>query len=159
MNSRERLKEANRVIDFQGQPTPLDWLIDEVYRMRRNRETSGLAVEVVDAVCNDKVAGVLSATLIKAFEKRYGPQAVEVVAGTGRVGHTKIYIPEAGASLAIIKDSDLKLYCTGSVDGHPGQFVTPDGEIWFLDWSDITLGGGIENPSRHCVAMGFTGVT
>jgi hypothetical protein len=144
------LNNCNRVIDLGGAALSLDYIINTVlYPLRRNREATGDSVQVIDSMTNRYMSAVIYETMSKYYTARYGVEVTRFAKIGEKITHEgflffnyNVYdIPDAGVQWAVYVDD----YFNDFVDSFNQRvvgwdFKTRANSIWFIDWSDISIG-------------------
>lgn len=144
------LNNCNRVIDLGGAALSLDYIINTVlYPLRRNREAEGDSVQVIDSMTNRYMSAVIYETMSKYYTARYGVEVTRFAKIGEKITHEgflffnyNVYdIPDAGVQWAVYVDD----YFNDFVDAFNQRIVgwdfkTRANSIWFIDWSDISIG-------------------
>lgn len=144
------LNNCNRVIDLGGAALNLDYIINTVlYPLRRNREAEGDSIQVIDSMTNRYMSAVLFETMSKYYTQRYGVEVTRFAKIGEKITHEgflffnyNVYdIPDAGVQWAVYVDD----YFNDFVDAFNQRvigwdFKTRANSIWFIDWSDISIG-------------------
>lgn len=144
------LNNCNRVIDLGGAALSLDYIINTVlYPLRRNREAEGDSVQVIDSMTNRYMSAVIYETMSKYYTARYGVDVTRFAKIGEKITHEgflffnyNVYdIPDAGVQWAVYVDD----YFNDFVDAFNQRIVgwdfkTRANSIWFIDWSDISIG-------------------
>lgn len=144
------LNNCNRVIDLGGAALSLDYIINTVlYPLRRNREAEGDSVQVIDSMTNRYMSAVIFETMSKYYTARYGVEVTRYAKIGEKISHEgflffnyNVYdIPDAGVQWAVFVDD----YFNDFVDAFNQRvigwdFKTRANSIWFIDWSDVSIG-------------------
>lgn len=144
------LNNCNRVIDLGGAALNLDYIINTVlYPLRRNREADGDSIQVIDSMTNRYMSAVLFETMTKYYTARYGVNITRFFEANQKLEHDgflfffyNVYdVPDAGVKWAVFVDD----YFNDFVDAFNQRiigwdFKTRANAIWFIDWSDVSVG-------------------
>lgn len=144
------LNNCNRVIDLGGAALSLDYIINTVlYPLRRNREAEGDSIQVIDSMTNRYMSAVIFETMSKYYTARYGVEVTRYAKIGEKISHEgflffnyNVYdIPDAGVQWAVFVDD----YFNDFVDAFNQRvigwdFKTRANSIWFIDWSDVSIG-------------------
>lgn len=145
-----QLNNCNRVIDLGGAALSLTYIINTVlYPLRRNREADGDQIKVIDSMTNRYMSAVIFETMTKYYTARYGVSITRYFQNDQKIEHEgflffnyNVYdIPDAGVQWAVFVDD----YFNDFVDAFNQQvigwdFKTRANSIWFIDWSDVSIG-------------------
>ena len=143
------LNECNRVRDFTGLPLDLNTIFSDIYYLRRNREASGDRVPVIDSFTDRHTAGYIFESMTKYYTARYGVNTTKYYNANQKITHDNwvmfvydIYdVKEAGVQWAVFQLD----YFNDMVDAFNVVYVgwnfsTRANNLWFIDWSDISIG-------------------
>lgn len=146
-----QLNNCNRVIDMAGMPLSLDYIMQEVlYPLRRQRQGDGDRVEVIDSMTNRHMRAIIFESMTKYYTARYGINITRYFQANQKITHDgflmfnyDIYdIPDAGVQWSVFEDDYFNDFVdqvgTLKIVGHP--FNVRLNSIWFLDWSDLSVG-------------------
>lgn len=144
------LNNCNRVIDLAGGALSLDYIFNQVlYPLRRVREADGDKIDVIDSMTNRYMSNVIFDTMSKYYNARYGITATRYFEANQKLEHEgflyffyNVYdCPDAGVKWAVFVDD----YFNDFVDAFNQRIVgwdfkTRANAIWFIDWSDVSVG-------------------
>ena len=143
---RHLLKEAGQVLDFGGGELDLNAVFDALYSVKRNREIDGQTVTTIGGVTSRKVYDRVVSVLIAYIKSTYGIDNLNQYFEKGEVinhmtsvamKYMKFDLPEWEFEFVIASDNFFtdqeRLQVAAGQPNHAGQ-------IWFLDWSDLTVG-------------------
>lgn len=144
-----QLSNCNRVIDMAGNKLNLDYIFQQLYYLRRNREATGDSVQVIDSMTDRYTAGMIQEIMMKYYKARYELDSVRYFKANEKITHDgfllfnyNIYdVVEAGVQWAVFVDdyfNDMIDAFATSVVGW--DFRTRARNLWFIDWSDIQIG-------------------
>lgn len=144
-----QLSNCNRVVDMAGAKLNLDYIFQQLYYLRRNREAMGDSVNIIDSMTDRYTAGMILEVMSKYYKEKYDVQFTKYFEANQKITHENmvlfnynIYqIQEAGVSWAVFVDdyfNDLIDATAAPVVGW--DFSTRGRNLWFLDWSDINIG-------------------
>lgn len=168
------LNQAGRVIDYAGGQIHFNQLFEQLYELKRHREADGDNIQVIDCLTDRQTANYLYEFFCKYFKKRYGWSTDRFAKLGQRLTYNNLVnfeydlydIPEASLQLAVFRDQyfddqifaykyaatkgPMQTNATGTnllVDQSAGtlDFSNRARNIWFLDWSDISVGIGGSN--------------
>lgn len=169
------LNQAGRVIDYASGQIHFNQLFEQLYELKRHREADGDNIQVIDCLTDRQTANYLFEFFAKYFKKRYGwstdrfAKLGQKLTYNGLVNFEyDLYdIPDAGLQLAVFRDQyfDDQIFAYKYATGGPNQaaaaasgdnltddqsagtldFTNRARAIWFLDWSDISVGIGGSN--------------
>lgn len=145
-----QLKDANRIVDRQGGALDLDFLFQQLYFLKRNREADGDSISVIDVMTDRITANNIFTVMNDYYKSKYGWEVTRNVAINEKVTHDGIMlfnynlydIPEVGVQLAVFHDQyfDDLISATPTSDGTNNDFQSRSRALWLLDWSDIRIG-------------------
>jgi hypothetical protein len=145
-----QLADANRIVDRKGQALDLDYLFQQLYYLKRNREADGDSISVIDVMTDRITANNIFTVMNNYYKAKYGWEVTRNVEINGKVTHdgimlfnyNKYDIPEVGVQLAVFHDQyfDDLISATPSSDGTNSDFKSRSRALWLLDWSDIRVG-------------------
>lgn len=146
-----QLKDANRIVDRQGEALDLDYLFQQLYFLKRNREADGDSISVIDVMTDRITANNIFTVMNNYYKAKYGWETTRNVAINEKITHDGIMlfnynmydIPEVGVQLAVFHDQyfDDLISATPvdtSVAGYDSK--SRSRALWLLDWSDIRVG-------------------
>lgn len=143
------LTDCNRVIDLNGGDLDLDYVFSQLYLLKRHRESDGDRVSVIDSMTDRLTSNKILDAMTKYYKVKYG-FTLERVAKIGeKITHEgyvlfnyNVYdVPEQSVQWAVFHDT----FFDDMIDAFPatvgGQdFKSRARQLWFLDWSDISVG-------------------
>jgi hypothetical protein len=145
-----QLADSNRIVDRQGQALDLDYLFQQLYYLKRNREADGDSISVIDVMTDRITANSIFSKMNQYYRQKYNWEVTRNVEINGKVTHdgimlfnyNKYDIPEVGIQLAVFHDQyfDDLISATPSSDGTNNDFKSRSRALWLLDWSDIRIG-------------------
>ena len=147
-----QLKDANRIVDRQGDDLDLDYLFQQLYFLKRNREADGDSISVIDVMTDRITANNIFTVMNNYYKAKYGWDTVrnadigQTIEHNGIMlfNYNKYDIPEVGIQLAVFHDQyfDDLISATPTSDGSGGNndFQSRSRTLWALDWSDIRVG-------------------
>lgn len=168
------LNQAGRVIDYAGGQIHFNQLFEQLYELKRHREADGDNIQVIDCLTDRQTANYLYEFFCKYFKKRYGWSTDRFAKLGQRLTYNNLVnfeydlydIPEASLQLAVFRDQyfDDQIFAykyaatkgpmqgdvattnlTVDQSGGTLDFSNRARNIWFLDWSDISVGIGGSN--------------
>lgn len=145
-----QLADANRIVDRKGQALDLDYLFQQLYYLKRNREADGDSISVIDVMTDRITANNIFTVMNNYYKTKYSWDVTRNVEIDGKITHdgimlfnyNKYDIPEVGVQLAVFHDQyfDDLISATPSSDGTNNDFKSRSRALWLLDWSDIRVG-------------------
>jgi hypothetical protein len=145
-----QLKDANRIVDRQGDDLDLDYLFQQLYYLKRNREADGDSISVIDVMTDRITANNIFTVMNKYYKDKYSWEVNRNADIGGTIEHNGIMlfnynkydIPEVGIQLAVFHDQyfDDLISATPTTDGTNNDFQSRSRTLWALDWSDIRVG-------------------
>lgn len=146
-----QLRDANRVVDNQGATLDLDYLFQQLYYLKRNREADGDSISVIDVMTDRITANNIFTVMNNYYKAKYGWDTVRNADINQKIEHNGIMlfnynkydIPEIGIQLAVFHDQyfDDLISATPkdtSITGYDSK--SRSRALWLLDWSDIKVG-------------------
>lgn len=144
-----QLSNCNRVVDMAGLKLNLDYIFQQLYYLRRNREADGDSVNIIDSMTDRYTAGLILEVMSKYYQQKYSVEFTKYFQANQQIVHDKIVlfnyniyqVQEAGVSWAVFVDdyfNDLVDAMATPVVGW--DFSTRGRNLWFIDWSDIAIG-------------------
>lgn len=143
---RELLALQGQVLDMQGGELDLKAVLDACYALKRNREIDGQTVETIGGMTSRLVYDRIVAVLISYIKTVYGVDSLTMYMEKGEVvdhmtsvsmRYMKFDLPEWEFAFVIASDNFFtdqeRLMTTAGLSSHAGK-------IWFIDWSDLTVG-------------------
>lgn len=154
------LTDCGRILDNNAAALDLNVIFTELYKIKRYREADGNSVSVVDSMTDRLSAGMIRDVMIRYYKLRYGVEIVryaklgEKITNEGQVlFNYDIYdIPDAGVQWAVFWDPFFDDILAATPDGTgttPAGFKARARGLWFLDWSDISIGLGKTNSATR----------
>jgi hypothetical protein len=145
-----QLNNCNRVIDMAGGALSLDYIINTVlYPLKRNREADGDQIKVIDSMTNRYMSAIIFETMTKYYTAKFGVNITRYFKADEKIEHDgflfwqyNVYdIQDAGVQWAVFVDD----YFNDFVDSFNQKIVgwdfkTRANSIWFIDWSDVSVG-------------------
>lgn len=145
-----QLVNCNRVIDLNGGALSLDYIINSVlYVLRRQRQADGDRIDVIDSMTNRYMSDIIFQTMSKYYAAKYNVEVTRFAKMGEKISHEgflffnyNVYdIPEAGVQWAVFVDD----FFNDEVDAYNQSvvgwdFKTRANSIWFIDWSDVSVG-------------------
>jgi hypothetical protein len=145
-----QLNNCNRVIDMAGGALSLDYIFDEVlYPLKRNREADGDSIKVIDSMTNRYMGAVIFESMTKYYQARYSVEYTRYFSANQKIEHEgfifwqyNVYdCPDSGVQWAVFVDdyfNDIVDAANVRIVGH--DFKVRMNSIWFVDWSDLSVG-------------------
>lgn len=145
-----QLNNCNRVIDLGGAALSLDYIMNQVlYPLRRQRQADGDTIDVIDSMTNRYMSAIIFETMTKYYTAKYGINITRFFTANQKIEHEgflfftyNVYdVQEAGVQWAVFVDD----YFNDFVDSFNQKIVgwdfkTRANAIWFIDWSDVSVG-------------------
>lgn len=150
------INRCNRCVDFGGAALNLDQIFEDCYILKRNRESDGDSVQVIDCMTDRLTANRILEAMSKYYKAKYSVDTTRYYQPNQTLAFDKqvlfnynLYqIPEAGCQLAVFHDPffDDRIAATPSdVLNTPAGFKSSSRMMWFIDWSDFRIGLGATN--------------
>ena len=144
------LNNCNRVIDLGGGKLSLDYIINEVlYPLRRQRQADGDSIQVIDSMTNRYMSAIIFETMTKWYTAKFGVNITRYFTANQKLEHDgflffqyNVYdIQEAGVQWAVFVDDYFNDFVDSFNQAIVGwDFKTRANSIWFIDWSDVSIG-------------------
>jgi hypothetical protein len=144
------LNDCQRVIDLNGNPLDLDFIFGQLYYLKRYRENDGDSIQVIDSLTDRHTANNILDAMTKWYKVKYGVETIryakigEKITNEGQVlFNYNIYdIPEQGVQWAVFHDPffDDHISAFSNTAGGATDFKSRARNLWFIDWSDISIG-------------------
>jgi hypothetical protein len=143
------LKDANRVVDMNGNVLDLDYIFEQLYYLKRYRSAGGDKVNVIDSMTDRITAARILEAMTRFYQVKYNfttQQAIKIGETIKHEGlvlfNYNIYdIPEQGIQWAVFWDTffdDMISAFPSTVSGV--DFKSRARQLWFIDWSDVQVG-------------------
>lgn len=151
------LGENNRILDMNGGALDLEALFEQVYYLKKYREADGDRITVIDGMTDRKVASMIFEVMAKYFKARYNWDTTRFAKLGEKVEFNGVVmfeydlydLPDQSVQLGIFRepffDDQLDAYRStegGGVADTATDFKNRARAIWFIDWSDISVGIG-----------------
>lgn len=143
------LTECNRVVDMNGTKLDLDYIFSQLYFLKRNRQADGDKIAVIDSMTDRLTANDIYDAMSKYYAARYGVSTIRYAKVGEKIQHDGIIlfnynlydIPDSGVQWAVFHDEffDDILSATPALVGGV-NFKSRGRALWFLDFSDMTIG-------------------
>ena len=146
LGMRELLALQGQILDMQGGELDLKAVLDACYSLKRNREIDGQTVDTIAGMTSRLVYDRITSVLISYIKSVYGIDSLTMYMEKGEVidhmtsvsmRYIKFDLPEWEFALVIASDNFFtdqeRLMTTAGLPTHAGK-------IWFIDWSDLTVG-------------------
>lgn len=147
---RTMLTDCQRVVDNSAGTLSLDYIFDQIYYLKRNREADGDSVSVIDVMTDRLTAMQINDVMSKYYKARYGWDTTRFAKIGEKITHDGLVmfnynlydIPDSGLQLAVFWDPffDDMLAATPSNVGAATDFKSRNRQLWFIDWSDVSIG-------------------
>lgn len=144
------LNNCNRVIDLGGGKLSLDYIINNVlYPLRRQRQADGDSIQVIDSMTNRYMSAIIFETMTKWYTAKFGVNITRYFTANQKIEHDgflfyqyNVYdIQEAGVQWAVFVDDYFNDFVDSFNQAIVGwDFKTRANSIWFIDWSDVSVG-------------------
>lgn len=141
-----QLQACNRVIDNQGQPLNFNILEEQLYALKRYREgRTGGTVEDIDVLVDRHNFNRIRSIMAQYYQKKYGVSWQQHFGANDPIKHgenrTLWYrqsyeFDEIGVVLHVIQEP----WMTDFRSHFPASYRNRGNFMWFIDWSDFTLG-------------------
>lgn len=151
------LGENNRILDMNGGALDLEDLFEQIYYIKKYREADGDRISVIDCMTDRHTASMVFEVMAKYFKARYNwdtnrfAKLGQKVEFNGQVQFEyDIYdLPDQSVQWGVFRepffDDQLDAYKAtdgGGTAGTANDFKNRARAMWFIDWSDISVGMG-----------------
>jgi hypothetical protein len=143
------LNECTRVVDLQGLPLNLNSIFNALYYLKRIRATGADRILVIDSMTDRYTASSIFETMTKYYKARYNWLTERFAKMGEKITHDgmmmfeyDIYdVKEAGVKWAVFQlDYFNDLVDAAAVPEVGWSLSTRVNNLWFIDWSDVTVG-------------------
>lgn len=152
------LSDCNRVVDLNGAALDLDYIHQQLYYLKRNREADGDKIAVIDSLTDRWTAAKIYDAMSRYYKVRYGVDTVRQAKVGEKITHDGIImfnynlydIPEVGVQWAVFHDP----FFDDHLSAFPAtvsavDFKSRGRNLWFLDFSDMSVGLGASMSVRR----------
>jgi len=145
------LTECSRVVDLNGNALNLDYIFQQLYYLKRHREADGDKIAVIDSLTDRWTAAKIYDAMSRYYRVRYNVETQrhakigETLTHEGMVlFNYNIYdLPDTGVKWAVFHDPFFDDHLTQFQQTISGQDFSSRGRnLWFLDFSDMSIGVG-----------------
>ncbi len=142
---RTQLDRAGRVVDKQGAVLDLDWIMENSYNLKRNRETTSGSIDRIDIMTDRLTAARIRDIMIKYYKSKYstdlvgyfqpGQKVLNVLTKATELEYNLYDLPDQGLQMAIFTDQyfDDRLSAFSTAQKSRGR------ALWMIDWSDVAI--------------------
>lgn len=145
------LQECNRVIDLNGSKLDLDMIFDQLYLLAQYRSAGGDNVSVIDSMTDRWTADDIFTTMSKYYKAKYGWDTTRYFKAGEKITHDGVVmfnydiydIKVVGVQWAVFHDAffdNMISAFPNDVNASNFNFKDRARQLWFLDWSDISIG-------------------
>lgn len=145
------LSECNRVIDLNGHALDLDYIFNQLYYIMQYRMASGDAISVIDSMTDRWTANNIFDAMTKYFKARYNWDTIRFAKIGEKITHDNVVlfnydiydVKPVGVQWAVFHDAyfdHLIAAFPDDVAGTDRDFKSRARQLWFIDWSDISIG-------------------
>lgn len=143
------LNNCNRVVDLGGNKLNLDYIFQQLYTLKRNREATGDSIRVIDSMTNRYMADFILSAMTDYYQKKYHFTTTRYINADQKIEHENVVlwnynvyeVPQAGVQWAVYVDDYFNDYVDSFNYAVVGwDFRTRANSIWFIDWSDANVG-------------------
>lgn len=144
-----QLREASRTVDYNGGPVNLDTIFEVCYNMKRERENTGNTVNIIECMTDRWTKARIRDVMIPYLKDRFGfsinadlqinQKVLDALKGRTDWVYDSYELPDQGLELRVVQDPYFEdRLGAAQFTGATGN-KDPFREMWFLDWSDITV--------------------
>jgi hypothetical protein len=147
---RTQLGDCSRITDQQGAALDLDFVFEMLYNLKRNREVTGGSIDVIDAMTDRLTADSIRQLMSTYYKAKYGVDTMRYYTVGQKLefnnqvlfNYDRYQVPEVGVELAVFHDPYFNDHLAAFTDGTGGttNIQSRGRKLWFLDWSDISIG-------------------
>jgi hypothetical protein len=145
------LSECNRVIDLNGNALDLDYIFDQLYYLMQHRMASGDSISVIDSMTDRWTADNIFNAMVKYYKAKYQWDTTRFAKIGEKITHDNVVlfnydiydIKKIGVQWAVFHDpyfDHLIAAFPDDVAGTDRNFKDRARNLWFIDWSDISIG-------------------
>jgi hypothetical protein len=143
------LTDCNRVVDLNGGDLDLDYIFQQLYYLMRHRQADGDKITVIDSFTDRWTYAKIYDAMSRYYRVRYNVETVryakigEKITHDGMImfNYDKYDIPEVGISWAVFHDPFFDDHLA-AFPTTPTDFKHRGRNLWFLDFSDMSIGIG-----------------
>lgn len=156
---RTQLGDCSRITDQQGAALDLDFVFEMLYNLKRNREITGGSIQTIDAMTDRLTADLIRQLMSGYYKLKYGVDTMRyyTVGQALKFNDQVLFnydlyqVPEVGVELAVFNDAYFNDHLAAYTDGTSGStnIKSRGRKLWFLDWSDISIGIAGTNSAKR----------
>ena len=152
------LNESGRVLDLGGGALDLESLFEQLYLLKRYRQTDGESVQVIDCMTDRLTANAIFAAMSQFYKYRYGWDTTRFAQMNQKIEYNGIVmfeydlydIPESTVQLGVFREPFFDDFLDAmksaqNAGSAPADFVSRGRNLWLIDWSDLSIGLGEAN--------------
>lgn len=146
------LRDCGRVVDWNAAAPDLDYVFSQLALLKRYREADGDSIAVIDCMTDRYTAGRVLDIMTKYYKAKFGVDTIRFAKIGEKLVHEgqvlfnyNIYdLPDVGVQLAVFHDQffDDQLAAFPATAGAATDFKSRGRNLWFMDWSDVSIGVG-----------------
>lgn len=146
------LRDCGRVVDWNAAAPNLDYVFEQLSLLKRYRESDGDSISVIDCMTDRYTAARVLDIMTKYYKAKFGVDTVRYAKIGEKITHEgtvlfnyNIYdLPDIGVQLAVFHDQffDDQLAAFPATAGAATDFKSRGRNLWFMDWSDVSIGVG-----------------
>jgi hypothetical protein len=143
------LTDCQRVVDLNGNALDLDYIFQQLYFLKRHRESDGDKVQIIDSMTDRLTANKIYDAMSKYYKSRYGVDTIRYAKIGEKITHDNMTlfnynlydIPEVGIQWAVFHDT----FFDDQLSAFPATVSGVDFKararcLWFIDFSDMKVG-------------------
>jgi hypothetical protein len=148
------LNESGRVMDLGGAALNLDSIFEQLFLLKRYRQTDGGSIQVIDSMTDRKTANAIFSAMNQYYKHRYGWDVTRFAKIGEKIEHNGIIlfeydlydIPDASVQWGVFREPffddflDAFAHAAAASSHTTSDFVARGRNLWFIDWTDISVG-------------------
>lgn len=145
------LSECNRVVDLNGNRLDLDYIFNQLYYLMQFRMAGGDNISVIDSMTDRWTANTIFDAMVKYYKVKYNWDTTRFAKIGEKITHDNmvlfnfdIYdVKAVGVQWAVFHDSFFDHMIANFPDDVAGSdvnFKSRARQLWFIDWSDLSIG-------------------
>jgi hypothetical protein len=145
------LGDCNRVVDLNGNALDLDFIFDQLYYLVQYRMAGGDTIDVIDSMTDRWTADTIFTAMNGFYKAKYNWDTIRFAKIGEKITHDGVVlfnydiydVKHVGCKWAVFHDAyfdHMLLAFPNDVAGTNRDFKSRARQLWFLDWSDISVG-------------------
>ncbi len=144
---RRQLAQNARVSDKAGAALNLDTIFESLYNLKRNRETGGNSISVIDGMTDRYTGALIRDMMMKYYKQKYsmdvtgffqpGQKVLDLGTKAVVLEYNLYDIPDQGVQFAVFTDTyfDDRIAAFNSAAAQKKRGRS----MWMIDWSDVAI--------------------